>query len=52
MALVRAMEILEAADHAEIEARIAAGAVTLIARASDRVKKAVRAPGRARHGLG
>ena len=39
-----AMEILEAADHAEIEARIAAGAVTRIALAGDRVKKVVRAP--------
>ena len=39
-----AMTVLEAADHAELEARIAAGAVTRIALTADRVKKVIRAP--------
>ena len=41
---VRAMQILDAADHAELAAEISAGGVNRIALAGDRIARVVRAP--------
>ena len=41
----RAMQILEAADHAELAAEISAAGVSRVALAGDRIRRVIRAPG-------
>ena len=44
-ASVRAMQILEAADHGELAAEVSAAGVSRIALAGDRIRRVIRAPG-------